>query len=90
MFDPVYDLLRAQLREKADEYTSYKDTTLWVGTYNLNGKSPSSESLLPWLFPADGGCLERSKVLPASLTVPPPRQVPSPLCSFSDFKRLCH
>lgn len=24
---------------------------IWVGTYNLNGKPPGSESLLPWLFP---------------------------------------
>lgn len=28
--------------------------TLWCGTYNLNGKPPGSESLLPWLFPTSG------------------------------------
>jgi hypothetical protein len=30
------------------------DCTLWFGTYNLNGRSPGGESLLPWLFPRPG------------------------------------
>jgi hypothetical protein len=44
------------MREKKNQYTSYEDATIWVGTYNLNGRSPGSESLLPWLFPVDGQC----------------------------------
>ncbi|GAA5965786.1 hypothetical protein JCM21900_004989 [Sporobolomyces salmonicolor] len=54
VYNPVHDTLRAQLRARAAEYTSFESTSLWVGTYNLNGKAPSSESLLPWLFPVSG------------------------------------
>ncbi|KAK4701408.1 synaptojanin, partial [Phenoliferia sp. Uapishka_3] len=52
VYNPVNDALREGLKARATEYTSYEDTTIWVGTYNLNGKGPSSESLIPWLFPA--------------------------------------
>ncbi|BGP13847.1 Inositol-1,4,5-trisphosphate 5-phosphatase 1 [Rhodosporidiobolus nylandii] len=51
--NPVHDLLRSQLRERQAEYTSYEMVSVWVGTYNLNGKPPGGESLLPWLFPVD-------------------------------------
>ncbi|GAA6037102.1 hypothetical protein JCM8097_008735 [Rhodosporidiobolus ruineniae] len=56
VFNPIHDALRLQLRERSSEYTSYEQTTVWVGTYNLNGKPPGSESLLPWLcwFPIAG------------------------------------
>ncbi|GAA6009081.1 hypothetical protein JCM10207_004086 [Rhodosporidiobolus poonsookiae] len=53
IFNPVYDTLRTRLRERAREYTAYESTTVWVGSYNLNGKPPGSESLLPWLFPIE-------------------------------------
>ncbi|GAA5989221.1 hypothetical protein JCM10908_001213 [Rhodotorula pacifica] len=54
IFNPVHKALRAQLREHEHEFTSYSTETIWVGTYNLNGKPPSNESLLPWLFPTEG------------------------------------
>ncbi|GAA5885405.1 hypothetical protein JCM6882_009606 [Rhodosporidiobolus microsporus] len=54
VYNPIHDALRAQLRARADEYTTYESTTVWVGSYNLNGKPPGSESLLPWLFPVEG------------------------------------
>ncbi|ORY72560.1 SacI homology domain-domain-containing protein [Leucosporidium creatinivorum] len=54
VFNPINDQLRARLHERASEYTSHEDVTLWCGTYNLNGKAPGSESLLPWLFPQSG------------------------------------
>ncbi|GAA5845709.1 hypothetical protein JCM9279_006079 [Rhodotorula babjevae] len=54
IFNPIDDTLRAQLRTRADEFTAHEPATIWVGTYNLNGKAPGSESLLPWLFPVDG------------------------------------
>lgn len=57
VYDPINDLLRARLAERAAEYTSHEDVTLWCGTYNLNGKAPGSESLLPWLFPQAGELL---------------------------------
>ncbi|GAA5848524.1 hypothetical protein JCM8547_004539 [Rhodosporidiobolus lusitaniae] len=54
IFNPIHDALRQQLLERAKEYTSYKQATVWVGTYNLNGKPPGEEGLLPWLFPVEG------------------------------------
>ncbi|BGP37915.1 Inositol-1,4,5-trisphosphate 5-phosphatase 1 [Rhodotorula kratochvilovae] len=54
IFNPIHDTLRAQLRTRAAEFTSHEPATLWVGTYNLNGKAPGAESLLPWLFPVEG------------------------------------
>lgn len=44
-------LAREQLLQRSAEFTSYNSINLWIGTYNLNGKSPQNESLLPWLFP---------------------------------------
>jgi hypothetical protein len=55
VFDPINDLLRSRLKDQASQYTTYEDVTIFTGTYNLNGKSPGSESLLPWLFPVAGG-----------------------------------
>lgn len=56
VFNPVHDLLRARLKQAAGKYTTRQDITMWVGTYNLNGKPPGSENLLPWLFPVPGAC----------------------------------
>lgn len=64
VFDPINDALHVRLKERASEYTSYETFKLWTGTYNLNGKSHGSESLLPWIFPAPGPavtlCWERA------------------------------
>ncbi|BGP30041.1 Inositol-1,4,5-trisphosphate 5-phosphatase 1 [Rhodotorula toruloides] len=54
IFNPIHDTLRARLRERASEFTTSEPTTIWVGTYNLNGKSPGEESLMDWMFPVDG------------------------------------
>ncbi|BGP54025.1 Inositol-1,4,5-trisphosphate 5-phosphatase 1 [Rhodotorula sphaerocarpa] len=54
IFNPIHDVLRAELREREDEFTSYSTETIWVGTWNVNGRPPSDESLLPWLFPTEG------------------------------------
>ncbi|GAA6012488.1 hypothetical protein JCM11491_004347 [Sporobolomyces phaffii] len=54
IFDPLNDTLRTQLKNRSSEYTTYHPTTVWVGSYNLNGKPPSGENLLPWLFPTEG------------------------------------
>lgn len=57
IFNPIDDTLRAQLRARAEDFTSYEPATIFVGTYNLNGKAPGDESLLPWLFPVEGASL---------------------------------
>ncbi|KAJ7930003.1 SacI homology domain-containing protein [Mycena leptocephala] len=53
IFDPIHDSVRVALENRLHEYSSTKQCTLFVGTWNLNGRPPS-ESLLPWLFPREG------------------------------------
>ncbi|THH19911.1 hypothetical protein EW146_g1364 [Bondarzewia mesenterica] len=50
IFDPIHDSVRVALEQRLAEYSSTKSCTIFVGTWNLNGRPPS-ESLLPWLFP---------------------------------------
>ncbi|KAF4619399.1 hypothetical protein D9613_005124 [Agrocybe pediades] len=50
IYDPIHDHVRSALEKRSAEYSTTKQCTLFVGTWNLNGKAPS-ESLLPWLFP---------------------------------------
>lgn len=52
LFNPLDELVRRRLRARSGEFTTRKQVSLWVGTYNLNGKSPSGEDLLQWLFPS--------------------------------------
>lgn len=51
VFNPINDAIRETLKTRSAEFTSFESITIWVGTYNLNGQGPTSESLLPWLFP---------------------------------------
>ncbi|KZT72567.1 inositol polyphosphate phosphatase [Daedalea quercina L-15889] len=51
IYDPIHDSVRRALDARLSEYSTTKSCTILVGTWNLNGKPPSSESLLPWLFP---------------------------------------
>ncbi|KAI6035067.1 DNase I-like protein [Pisolithus orientalis] len=53
IFDPVHDTVRRALEERISEYSTTRWCHLFVGTWNVNGRSPS-ESLQPWLFPRDG------------------------------------
>lgn len=52
IFDPIHDSVRAALDARLSEYSTTKTCTIFVGTWNLNGRPPS-ESLLPWLFPRE-------------------------------------
>ncbi|EIN10872.1 inositol polyphosphate phosphatase [Punctularia strigosozonata HHB-11173 SS5] len=52
IFDPIHDSIRAALDQRMSEYSTIKPCTIFAGTWNLNGRPPSSESLLPWLFPS--------------------------------------
>lgn len=47
--DPVHEAMTAELRQRSDEYHSKRKVFVLVGTYNVNGKLPTGESLLPWL-----------------------------------------
>ncbi|KAF9464340.1 inositol polyphosphate phosphatase [Collybia nuda] len=50
IFDPIHDSVRDILDQRLSEYSTAKSCTIFVGTWNVNGRPPS-ESLLPWLFP---------------------------------------
>uniref|UniRef100_A0A8H8CK11 phosphoinositide 5-phosphatase n=1 Tax=Psilocybe cubensis TaxID=181762 RepID=A0A8H8CK11_PSICU len=50
IYDPIHDYVRATLERRSSEYSTTRQCTFFIGTWNLNGKPPS-ESLLPWLFP---------------------------------------
>ncbi|KAH9939988.1 DNase I-like protein [Amylocystis lapponica] len=51
IYDPIHDSVRSALEHRLSEYSTAKQCTIFAGTWNLNGKPPTSESLLPWLFP---------------------------------------
>ncbi|KAF8631620.1 hypothetical protein AX15_002362 [Amanita polypyramis BW_CC] len=52
IFDPIHDSVRAALEQRISEYSTTKHCTIFTGTWNLNGRLPT-ESLLPWMFPAE-------------------------------------
>ncbi|KAF8504208.1 DNase I-like protein [Gautieria morchelliformis] len=54
IFDPVHDSVRAAMVDRLSEYSSTEFSTIFVGSWNLNGRLPS-ESILPWLFPRSSG-----------------------------------
>lgn len=54
VFDPINDTVKSLLHTRKSEYSSALPITIWVGTYNLNGRIPSaltSEDLMKWLWP---------------------------------------
>ncbi|KAK7228548.1 hypothetical protein V2G26_000718 [Clonostachys chloroleuca] len=52
LFDPVSDYVSAELGKRSEEYTSFRSISMWVGTFNLNGRTEGAdEDLSPWLFP---------------------------------------
>lgn len=51
IYDPIHDSVRRALEARVFEYSTTKRCSLFIGTWNLNGKPPTSESLLPWLYP---------------------------------------
>ncbi|KAM3562283.1 hypothetical protein MY1884_001881 [Beauveria asiatica] len=54
--DPISDFISAELNKRSDEYTSFENINLWVGTFNLNGKTEGiGQDLSAWLFPRDIG-----------------------------------
>lgn len=56
LFDPISDYVSMELSKRSDEYTSFNDISMWVGTFNLNGRTEGAdEDLSPWLFPPQMG-----------------------------------
>lgn len=52
LYDPINDYVTGELGRLALEYTSSQTINIWVGTFNLNGRTVGmSEDLSPWLCP---------------------------------------
>lgn len=47
--DPVHDSIASEMKARLGEYSQQVQIDVFVGTYNLNGKPPSGESLEAWL-----------------------------------------
>ncbi|QGA17933.1 hypothetical protein EYB26_005609 [Talaromyces marneffei] len=51
LYDPINDVVAAELEHRAEEYTSSKNIRIWVGTFNVNGKGEGTTTdLSPWLL----------------------------------------
>ncbi|PGH18755.1 hypothetical protein AJ79_00168 [Helicocarpus griseus UAMH5409] len=53
LYDPIGDAVEKGLWQRAQEFTSSKTISIWVGTFNLNGRSDGAKvtDLSPWLLP---------------------------------------
>ncbi|KAM5451280.1 Inositol-1,4,5-trisphosphate 5-phosphatase 1 [Microsporum audouinii] len=50
LFDPVKDAVNSELARRTKEFTSSEKINIWVGTFNINGRSEGAiEDLGPWL-----------------------------------------
>lgn len=50
LYDPINDYVVSELNRKAADFTSSRPIYVWVGTFNLNGKTTGIEQdLSPWL-----------------------------------------
>lgn len=50
LYDPLHSTVAQYLRQRKATYTFAKNITIFVGTFNLNGKVPT-EDLNSWIFP---------------------------------------
>lgn len=67
LYDPVNDYVTAELTRRAAEFTTSQTVHIWIGTFNLNGKTHGiKEDLAPWLFPPQ---VDRSLPLPEIVAV---------------------
>jgi endonuclease/exonuclease/phosphatase family metal-dependent hydrolase len=66
LYDPINDYVTGELSRRASEYTSSRTINIWVGTFNLNGRTVGmTEDLSPWLCPD----VERALQMPEIMAV---------------------
>ncbi|KAI1734417.1 SacI homology domain-containing protein [Xylaria scruposa] len=59
LFDPISDFVSMELGKRSAEFSSTESITLWVGTFNLNGRTNGlDDDLSPWLWPRELGTTE--------------------------------
>ncbi|KAI1828631.1 SacI homology domain-containing protein [Xylaria intraflava] len=58
LFDPISDFVSMELNKRSSEFSSTESITLWVGTFNLNGRTNGiDDDLSPWLWPRELGAI---------------------------------
>lgn len=51
IYDPISDFVNAEMAKRLPEYSSAHTLNIWVGTFNVNGRTHGLETdLRPWLF----------------------------------------
>ncbi|KLJ07684.1 hypothetical protein EMPG_16845 [Blastomyces silverae] len=65
LYDPISDSVSRALRQRAQEYTSSKTIRVWVGTFNVNGRSNGAKGtdLSLWLLPQLNSLQEDPSIL---------------------------
>jgi hypothetical protein len=54
LYDPINDYVTTEINKRSAEYSSTKVINIWVGTFNLNGRTNGmDEDLSEWLCPED-------------------------------------
>ena len=52
LYDPIADWVNAELKRRANEYSTSDMVQIWAGTFNLNGRGGGvKEDLTAWLWP---------------------------------------
>jgi len=54
VFDPLNDTIKRMLHDRRPDYSQTIPISLWVGTYNVNGRAPpmaNNDELMAWLCP---------------------------------------
>jgi endonuclease/exonuclease/phosphatase family metal-dependent hydrolase len=64
LYDPINDYVTGELSRRAPEYTSSQMINIWVGTFNLNGRTIGmTEDLSPWLCPDVENALQMPEIM---------------------------
>ncbi|KAK4444306.1 SacI homology domain-containing protein [Podospora aff. communis PSN243] len=59
LFDPISDYVAGELQKRSREFSSSEKIYIWVGTFNLNGRTDGiDEDLSPWLCPPELGSIQ--------------------------------
>jgi hypothetical protein len=52
LYDPINDYVNAEMNKRSAEYSSSEVINIWVGTFNVNGRTEGiDKDLSEWLFP---------------------------------------
>ncbi|KAH6634362.1 SacI homology domain-containing protein [Chaetomium sp. MPI-SDFR-AT-0129] len=59
LFDPISDYVAGELQKRSAQYSTNEKIHIFVGTFNLNGKTDGiHEDLSPWLLPRELGSIQ--------------------------------